>query len=378
MIWPFGPLDSMPERIEFKTDVIRPYSAEQRIGLLRCPRRRFNHEYLLSAEAYERARAMMRGRQPADFDLPDWTNVQAVSVSAGASSIAFDNTYPTLTEADRVILWQSDAVYEELDVSAGDASGLTLGTNVAGNYPSGLLMPLLTCYSTEGLSVARSFRLTRPGQAEWVHYVATDIADDSLFGTYRGDLLITQYVQIGSDSRNEETRREFETVDNGLGLPFFDTTTSEADQTFLMAWQPHTRQECWELRQKLYALRGRKNAFWLPDWNNGMALASSAGNGATSISVRDFGFTAGYGTGDLFILLTNGTVITRQITGSVDAGATETLTISPGLPQAVAPADVSVICLLHRVRLARDQIELVHRVGYGPKVVVSAQQVPLA
>lgn len=377
MIWPFIPLDEMIEGIEFKTDVIRPYSAEQRIGLLERPRRRFNHDYLLSPEAYERARAMIRGHQPADFDIPDWTNVQQVSVSAGASSISFDNTYPTLTDADRVMLWQSDSVYEELDVSAGDSSGLTLGTNVAGKYPSGLLVPLLSCYSTEGLSVTRSAKLTRPGQAEWVHYVAADVANDSLFSTYRGDLLTTQYVQIGSDSRPEVTSRDFETVDNGLGLPFFDTKTSEADQTFLMAWQPETRQEQWELRQKLYALRGRKRAFWLPDWNSGMALAANAGNGATTISVRDFGFTAGYVTGDLFVLLTNGTVITRQITEAVDAGATETLTLASGLPQAVATTDVAVMCLLHRVRLAQDRIDLVHRTGTGPKIVVSAQQVPL-
>lgn len=368
----------MREGIEFKTDVIRPFSTEQRIRLVDVPRRSFNHEYMFTPEEYERARAIMRGRHPASMDLPDWALRNTASVASGASAITFDNTYPTLTDGDRAVLLQDSGQYEEIFISGGDASGVTLSAPVEGTYRNAILAPLISAFTMDGLEVDHSSVPMRPGQAEWMCFEGTDVSDDSAFGTYRGEPLLTLVPRPGDSSFKEVISHAFEAVDSGLGVPFFDTTIETATQSLGMAWQVESRQAQWELRQLLYSLKGRQRALWLPDWNNGITLAASASNGATALIVRDFGFAEGYESGDLFIHLKSGTVITRQITESVDNGnGTETLTISPGLPQAVAAADIATFSLLFHVRMSSDKAIWEHRSSPGAKVTAAVQEAPI-
>lgn len=377
MIWPFFPLNEMVEGIEFVTDAIRSFSLEQRISLTDIPRRRVPHEYLFTAEQYERARAKMRGRHPFSMDLPDWPLRNKASGNAGATSLSFDNTYPTLGDGDRAIILQSADLYEEIFIESGDASGLVLSSPLEHSYRNAVLAPLIACFSTEGLQVDHSSSPMRPGQAEWLSFEGTDIADDGSFGTYRGEPLLTFDARLGSSSFAEVIAREYDTVDNGIAEPFYDNTVETSAQSLGMAWQVETRQQHWAIRQLIYALKGRQRAFWLPDWNGGITLASGALNGATTLSVRNFGFTDGYESGDIFIRLKNGTVITRQVTGAVEAGTNETLTISPGLPQAIAPSDIRTFSLLFRVRQAEDRVKITHRASPGPKVVMALQEVPI-
>lgn len=378
MIWPFIPMNEMLESIESVTDVMRAFSTEQRVRLTEIPRRRFNPRYLFADTEYEFARSLMRGRAPQAFDLPDWAFRYPVSsAAAGASAVVFDNTYPALSAADRIVLIQGPDQYEELDVATANGTGITLGTPLGATYKNAVLCPIVSARTLEGLSVDHSSSPMRPGQVEWTTYGGVDLASDGATPSYRGDLLLTVQPRSGQSSHSEQITHESDVVDNGIAEPFFDTVVEGSIQSLAMTWQIDSRPDEYALRQLVYALRGRQRAFWLPDWNNGIRLAAGAGNGATSISVRKFGFTDGYGTGDIFIRLKNGTAITRQVTGSVPAGANETLTITPGLPQAVAVADVDVFSLLFRVRQAEDRVEWTHRASPGPMIQMAVTEVPV-
>lgn len=378
MIWPFIPLNEMLETIESVTDVIRAYRAEQRIRLTEIPRRRFNPNYIFSDTEYEKARAMVRGRMPAAFDLPDWAFRYTVTAQAGATEIEFDNTYPTLTSADRMVIIQSGEQYEELDVDSADASGVGLATPLSATYVNAVLCPIASGRTLEGLSVEHSSSPMRPASMEWTCYGGVDLADVGSTPSYRGDLLLTTRPRVGGSSHRELISHETDVVDNGLAEPFFDTLVEQSTQTLAMTWQLDSRQEAWELRRLIYALRGQQRAFWLPDWNNGIRLASPASNGATVLSVNSFGFVDGYGEGDIFIRLRNGTQITRQVTGAAPGlGGTETLTLASGIPQAIAPSDIEIFSLLFRMRQAQDSVEWVHRSSPGPRVTMGVVETPV-
>jgi hypothetical protein len=47
------------------------------------------------------------------------------------------------------------------------------------------------------------------------------------------------------------------------------------------------------------------------------------------------------------------------------------------MPQTVTQADIHSFSTLHRMRLAQDRIEWLHRSVVGPKVVVAAQEAPV-
>jgi hypothetical protein len=125
MIWPFCPLDNMLEGMEWRTNVLRAFSAEQRIRLRDTPVRTFNHAYAWPAVDYEKARAMFREQHPGPFELPDWALAHRVSVNAGASAIVFDNQYPQLEIGDSVAII-GGGNYQELTISGSTTAGVTL------------------------------------------------------------------------------------------------------------------------------------------------------------------------------------------------------------------------------------------------------------
>lgn len=382
MIWPFAPLHPMIEGLQFNTDRLGAFSTDQRIRLTDIPRRTFNHQYRWTGVQYEKARAMLRGEFPGPLMVPDWSAFSRVSVASGATSISFDNTNPAIpADGSAVIIRRNTAgdteQYEELDISGSSSSGLTLGTGLSAPYPRAIVAPLIECDASEGLDATRTVLPMRDAQIEWTAYEGEDISDDGDKPIYRTHPVLTECSRLGDGSIPAGLVHPFDTVDNGIARPYHDTIQEQPIQLFGAAWQPQTRAESYALRQWFHYIKGRQKAFWVPDMNRGLTLAANIANGAPTISILNVGFTDGYGSGDLFIKTTAGTVYTIQVASSVDAGATETLTLSSPAPAAITTAQVDKFSLMFLVVLAADRIEWLHRAVGGPKVVCPVESVPV-
>lgn len=378
MIWPFCPLDNMLEGMEWRTNVLRAFSAEQRIRLRDTPVRTFNHQYAWTPRQYEKARAMFRDQHPGSFQLPDWGLAHRVSVSDGQSAIVFDNRYPQIEVGDSVALIQSDEQYQELTVSGSTTSGITLSFPVSGDYENAALVLLVQADVSEALGVSRSVQPIRPAQLEWTTHDTTDWADAGSYQQHRGLPVLAQAACIGGESLNEALSKPFDSVDNGIAKPYRDTLQDQFTQRLGAAWQPAERSEAFALRQWLYWLRGSQRAFWLPDFNNGLQLVGSVTSGASTITIRYVGFASGYGTGDLFLRTTSGTVYAFRVTAAeADTDlAFETLTLSAPAGATVSAAQVDAFCLMFCVT-AGNRVEWVHRNVVGPKVVTDCAEVPV-
>lgn len=373
----------MVEGLIFRTDRLRAFSTDQRIRLTDIPRRTFNHTYRWTGRQYEIARAMLRGQLPGPLMVPDWTAFSRVSASAGAMSIAFNNTSPAIAASDTAVIIRRNTAgdteqYEELDISGSNSSGLTLGTALSADYDNAIVAPLIECDASEGLSATRTVLPVRDAQIEWTSYTGDDIDEnDSSHTTHRGHRVLTECSRLGDGSIPAGLIHPFDAVDNGIARPYLDTIQDQPVQQFGAAWQPQTRADAYVLRQFFHTIKGRQKAFWVPDMNRGLTLAANIANGAGSISIRNIGFTDGYGSGDLFIKTLNGNVYTLQVASSVEAGANETLTLSVGAPAAITVANVDKFSMMFCVILAADRIEWLHRAVGGPKVVVPVEEVPV-
>lgn len=374
MIWPFCPLDNMLEGMEWRTNVLRAFSAEQRIRLRDTPVRTFNHNYAWSPADYEKARAMFRGQHPGPFELPDWPLSHRVSVQAGASSIVFDNRFPTLEIGDSVAIIGDG--YQELVISGSTEAGITLSFPVSDDYDNAALVMLVEADVADGLGVSRSVQPIRQAQLEWTTHDTADWSDAGTFQSHRGLPVLAQAACVGESAVTEALTKPFDAVDNGIARPYRDTTQEQPTQRLGAVWQPSTREEAFALRGWLYSLKGSQRAFWLPDFNGGLQLVGNIANGATSITIRYVGFSYGYVTGDLFLRTPSGTVYTYQVTDSeADTDlATETLTLATPAPAAVSAVDQ--LCLMFCVTLG-NRVEWTHRNVVGPKVVAEVSEVPV-
>lgn len=376
MIWPFCPLDNMIEGLEWRANVLRSFSAEQRIRLRDTPVRVFSHSYAWTPRQYEKARAFFHGQHPGPFQLPDWPLAHRVSVTAGASAILFDNEFPTLEAGDSVAIIQSCEQYQELTISGSSSVGITLSFPVADTYEDAALVRLLDADVAESLGVSRSVQPIRPAQLEWTAYDTLDLSDDGTFQQHRGLPVLAQAACVGESAYNEILSHAFDAVDNGTARPYRDTLQEQAAQRLGAVWQPSEREEAFALRQWLYAMRGPQRAFWLPDFNQGIDILSGISSGATSITIRYVGFSEGYETGDLFVRNAAGTVYTYRISGSeADTDeTTETLTLST--PAAATVSGIDQACLMFCVTLG-NRVEWTHRNVVGPKVATECSEVPI-
>lgn len=368
MLWPFAPLVDSRESIQFRTDVVRPYSSEQRIRLTDVPRRFWSHNYRLSPNELDRAYELIRQNAPDPFDLPDWQEAQRVTVLAADTAALIDTTFSQYQAAGKAVIWQSSSEYSLLTIDAVADGGLTFTTAIGADYTNARIMPVHRAYSPAGMSVTLEPTTYYAASMEWGIYAGVDLGVDPGYATYRSDPLINEACAVGSGNFDGRMVRPADTLDNQLGLPVFDTTTSAAIRSHGVAWVRTTPQGRFHLRELFGYLKGRQKAFWLPTFVP-MKLTANRSGGATTMQVQGIGATSG----DLFVRKTNGTEFGVRYT-SASGTDPQTLTLSGTLPSSVTTADY--VCKLIRVRLDADRIEFAYPGNGLTRVQVPVIEVP--
>ena len=375
MIWPFVVLADYLEALEFKTDVLRARTGEQRIRLVDIPRRSFSQTYRLDPMQYERARSLLRAGLPGPAWLPEWSEAVTLPVSASQTVFAVDTTTRQYAVGGKLAV-VADGTGEVLDITDVAAGSVTVDTGPTASYAEALVAPAFEAFAPGGMRTAHDVDSVYLSAIEWQLFEGPDWAEGfTPDATYRGDPLLSVCAEIGDSAIDEAINRTLEVVDSGIGRPFFDDVLSSAVQTLGAAWMPRDA-EIMTLRRWFYYLRGAQRAFWLPCWNRGVRLVGDVSGGAGSVVIQSIGFAAAYGAGDLFLRMADGTVHTLQVASAVDNGVTETLTLV-GTAPAIVAAQVRTGCLMFRVRLAADRIEFAHVAGFGARVQVPCVEVPV-
>ena len=134
-VWPFAPEEGSTDTIQFLTDVLRTYSAEQRIKLRRNPRRKMDYSHLLSQEQLTEAKLKARryGQTQTMF-VPVWSN-QKIFSDLGAADTVLDFQdefvrYYEYNDVDKVIIWSDWDDYIVRDITSIDAKQINLGSAI--------------------------------------------------------------------------------------------------------------------------------------------------------------------------------------------------------------------------------------------------------
>ncbi len=375
-VWPFIPRDDFIETLEWKTDVIRTYSAEQRIRLSDFPRQRFNLTHVLSPRQYQRAKLLMFNAAAGDWDLPVWAEKQTVSVSASATTITIDTATSDYRVGGKAIVWSDDETYETVTISADNGTNLTVSA-LSATYTNALCMPVRTARCVDGLSASRTVEQYTECGAEWVVYTGVDLSDDGLYSTYRSHPVCNTPAILGTSTLEERVSRIQDSVDNGMSAPYFDTASSRADVSLGVSWLRQSQSTLWSLRTFLHALYGRQKGFWLPAYTRGMTLAANVSSADTTITVQAVGLDGVLEAGDVMIQQRDGTQTFLQFTSVATSGANEVLTLSGAAGVNITKTNAQTVCLLHFVRLSQDSVQITHTNGIGAQIMVACDEVPI-
>lgn len=376
-LWPFIPQQGVVETLEWLTDINRCKSAEQRFAQRLVPRQGFQFRHILTPLQYSRMKSFSRFYGAQEFDLPLWWELTEIgALGIGEDELTFDTLYAHFAVGGRIVVWESDDLWEVVEVATLDGSGLTFTPPLTKNFASAVVAPV------------KAVRFGSPpdgkrGPHDYVNvgssFISTegeDLTDAGAYPTYLGHQVMTDrsFVLSGIDERFQ---REFELVDGETGIVHGDPLFTYPVEGSILSWDTLTRAGLWAVRQWLYSRRGKQKGFWLPTWNNDLQITANIVSASDEITIQPIGYPTQEGIRDIMIRSIAGVNTYKRVESGIAVGATEVLTLSAVAGVDLTPAQVEVISFLNFMRLDADRIEVKHRTASGASIAVAVMEAPV-
>jgi hypothetical protein len=369
-IWPVPANWSkgVSESLAWSTDLARASgtASSQHRALRDVPARQLSFEVLADAQA-RRAADMLVAGYTGTWQLPIWPDQQwlGTPVSLGATTIPCATAGFDFVAGGQALLLAGLNSFELVTIDAIAADGLTLTAGATAAHASGTrLVPVRTARLQEGAEErllsddlgrrSLAFDIVEP--CDWPALASPT--------TYLGHPVLDRRPDE-SDDPTAAVSRMVQSVDYGSGAPVAHDLPQFGIGTRQLHWKLFGRAQHTWFRSLVYTLAGRAMPIWVPSFASDLKPSTAIAGGSTTLFVQWAGYTL-FGKGkhnrkDVRIELTDGSVLYRRITNAVEAGATETLTLSSSLDAGSIDASrIRSISFMALATLASDTVELQH------------------
>jgi len=348
-IWPFRISEGSTETLQYKTDVLKTYSGEQRLRLRKSPRTIFDYTCQMDEQEFARAKQVIWNNQlVGQFYVPVWSDAQLVdgTVSSGASSLSLDatevewttpNIFPgadggfltvdvsTLTvdsgttsvdqTADPIgyiLLWESIDKFSLLRFGVANGSGIDLVDSPTEDYEHPFVIPIRLCYPIGDVTISRQSDNNIFVSAQFMS-VETPETIGSFPNTYGGyNIWADPYNNLGSVE--EKFIRPAQYNDNGVGVIQIDPYYEEVYQGQTISFFYQGKSDKYTKVNFIKSLYGKQKAFWLPSFVDEAKPIFSASS--SNIYIKPYMEAADYIGKHIFIEYTYGDKIVVEVVDS--------------------------------------------------------------
>lgn len=337
---------------------------EKRQAIRPAPVLRWNSDYRQTLEGrgqtFENVLFDFQHRRFATPVRTQWMPLTA-DVTAGDTIIPVVTEYRDLRIGGAFSLALSDEVFDVSEIADIAPTTVELVSPVLNDYPAGTIVyPLLTTLADARIRGTRWPVNLREWQIEFTSTENdVDYADTSAWPEYQGKVLLDDFNALPSGTLSEDYRHDFVEMDNTIGNPYRFSFWGRHKRSHQLTVRALGKQGVWELRQLIYALRGRQVSFYKPTHSDDLRAAGDVVSGTNVLNVLDWGYSryVGERTPRNIIRLTevSGTTHIRVITASSQqAGGVDQLELDDVWPATIAQADVERIEYVEKVRLDTD------------------------
>lgn len=376
IVWAFSPQNGYTETLEWKTDVLRAKAGEKRQALRKVPRQSFDHTYWLTPKQYAAARAVSYGWGQRVFGVPVWGEATRLGALAAARpSLTFDTQNADYRVGDALLIWQDYDKFEACEITSLTTTEIVLRLPTSGTYTAAFVMPLRYGRSLNGLNAERDESDIITAEVTFEVSQSVDLSASVSLPQYKGvDVLTDLMMKVGNYS--EKIIREVTVIDNITGAPTQDPRYTTPTQSFTVSWDLTNRVELWRMRKWLHSRKGKQKSFWLPTKLRDFDVIQDITAGSNSVTINNMSYGLFYGVRYLSIKTKSGAAYYNKITGSaLNEDNTETLFLEDAIVVTVTLVNIEYVCLLHKVRLDADRVELEHNVNQVT-ISIPAVEVP--
>lgn len=362
VVWPFIPQTLHSEKMEWLTDVIPSYTAEQRAALRSAPRQYFNYRFQLSQSQLSRMKAITNQWSHRVYGIPVWSEMTYLGpLTSGATAILFDTSYADYRADDVILIWESDTNFIALESVEVLSDRVTLKLPLTRDFQNAYVMPLRFSRTPKGVSYNRGPNEYSVVNGEFQVTSNKDLGASLGWDTYRGAEVVPSPTIMVSNITDRIFRGQ-DVFDNGSGPIEVEVQSDWVGFSQQISFDTLTRQERWEARQWIHSRRGKQKSFWLPSWNVDLISLVDISSASTALTVSPIGYPLYYEVKDIRIELLNGTVLYNRITGgTTDGDGNEILVLEnpPGVE--LLANEINYICFMSHVRFNSDSITLSHK-----------------
>jgi len=359
------PLLAVTETLEWLTQIIKGKSGkEQRISIRRIPRQGFEVPvYFDDEQTQAKFEAALFTWQKRMWGVPVWAEAveHSGTISAGSTSITVDTTFADFRDDSLAIIYVDEDNYEVVKISTKTDSSLTLEVETQTTFTGDkLIIPLRVANMIKPVTMRQhpdGFAYMECDFLVTINELLTGFVADE---TYNGLTVLTEatYVEPAVDYQSDA---DIQFSDSGSGP--FDVFS---DSDFNVFTQSHlfknwTKEECWNFRLFLHHLYGRQVAVYSPTFKKDMELTQTIGASDVNFNIANIGLANNMGVNNLrkhiAFIYPDGTKYYREITGIVESGSEEIVTINSSFGFEIKVGDCE-ISFLDKYRLANDKVSI--------------------
>jgi hypothetical protein len=375
-LWPFIPQYNATETLEWSTEILRARGKEQRIARRSQPRHRFSYEYHFDPYTGDAATQLARKYGHESVSVPLWTDGKSIGlVSSGDTTLAFDTTQARFVVGGQVFLLSANDAFEVAEIAAINTGSLELATQVVNTYPDAYVTPVMQGH------FAAAFRMQKPAgeyNVAFVEFITDDLYEVNAthnYPAYRGRFVWT--VRSEAEAHQESIQRENTDNSSTAGKLFFSPDYNYSVAASSVKTHLHDYSELWEFREFIHSLKGRQKSFYLPRYVRDFKPFSTILSGDSFITIQANQYVADDYTGDIAILLKDGSQIYKEVTGWTPIDATSyQMDLSEAVGTNIDLNEIEMITQMPLVRLNTDKIKFTRTNGGGYPVNLPVFEVP--
>ncbi len=375
-VWPFPPQQEVTETLQWKTEVLRCPSAEQRLCLRNVPRISVEYEFHLLPQEIEAATVMARTWTLDEFLIPLWNEYHSAGgVDAGATSFNVDTTIRRFQVGQYGFIIGSNGNYEVFEVTALDDTSITFDA-IDDSYSNALIMPCYPCHIVGDFSFRKYAAQFFTTQQEFIIDTNMNLTAAQPYEEYNDSYVVTDRPVLSS-SIEESNTREYEQFDNIAGPVHYTESYNYPVTTGRLSWSFNTLAEVRAFQEWLYYVRGKQGSFYVPRWTMDFIIENSATDTQDYLAVTANTALDDSYIGHICIVKTDGTLLFAEIVSWEDVDDTSRLIyLDSALGVSLIVDEVEMICRMPKMRFNSDSIEFSHAGAKVCDVKIAIMEVP--
>lgn len=293
-IFPFAPLTSYKETINWTSNVIQTISSEQVLALKDIPKQTLSYNYRFkTVNEFTLAKNIAKKYQHLTLVSPIWAQTIRISnVTVGSTTINVKTDFLELAIGDLAVIYQNYLLYEVVEITAKTSTNVTIKQATTTTFTGNLcFIPAKICYTPKGFDFNRNAASVNGLSVTFENTKGFTLSSISGYSTYLSLPIIETITPIES-SITENFEREVEYINNDLGdLEPVSLINYTKDRKILNLFS-HGQANIYKMKRLLDYFKGKKNYFFLPSFSSdGEPLVTSLSTAATFIQINYAGFS---------------------------------------------------------------------------------------